>query len=231
MANGNVHYCAGCGAPLDVTINREFIFCQFCGCKNHIASQAMSTTMNLNGGIQVNAKTDVESIINSAEYAVSIGRFDEANDMLISAIMSGVNDYRVYCIKARIDLIQDNNKSLFESLSRLKKLEETQGPEREVTRAVCDLMHFRGRNGVTALHNATFNEFLDWTQYCVEHGADINCVAGMNAVTPISIMFVPVSPRLCKIDGTPFIRDKQKVKAIRNYLLSIGARDKFRFGY
>ena len=231
MANGNVFYCKGCGAPLDVDINREFIFCQYCGCKNQIESQAMATTINVNGQIQVNARTDVESIINSAEYAVSINKLNEANDMLISAIMSGVNDYRIYCIKARIDLIQDNNKSLFDSLTRLRNLEQKQGPDMEVTKAVCELMKFRGKNGVTALHNATFNELMDWTQYCVEHGADVNCVAGMNVVTPISIMFVPISPKLSRLDGTPFIRNKQKVKEIRKYLMSKGARDKFRLGY
>lgn len=231
MADGKVFYCQGCGAALEVDINREFIFCRYCGCRNQIESQAMATTINVNGQIQVNARTDIESIINSAEYAVSIGKIDEANDMLISAIMSGVNDYRVYCIKARIDLIQDNNKSLFESLTRLRNLEQKQSPEGEVTRAVCEFMRFRGKNGVIALHIATFQESMDWTIYCVEHGADINCVAGMNMVTPISIMFVPVSPKLSKMDGTPFVRNKMMVKEIRKYLMSRGARDKFRLGY
>ena len=232
MAEGKVYYCKSCGSPLEIIMNREFVFCQYCGCKNEIASQSMQTTMSVNGGnISINARTDVESIINSAEYAVSIDQLDKANEMLISAIMSGVNDYRIYIIKARIDLLQDNNKSLFESLEKLKKLEMRQGPDREVTEAVCELMHFRGKNGVIVLHNATFHELLDWTMYCVEHGADVNCVAGMNRVTPISIMFVPISPKLSKIDGTPFIRNRQKVKEIRRYLLDQGAYDQFRFGY
>ena len=85
--------------------------------------------------------------------------------------------------------------------------------------------------GVIALHNASFHELMDMVVYCVEHNSDVNCVAGINRVTPISIRFVPVSPSLCKLDGTPFIRNKQKVKEIRRYLMSMGARDSFRFGY
>ena len=151
--------------------------------------------------------------------------------MLPATILSGTNDYRVFIPKSRIDLLTDNNKSLFENIRRLQILEKCQSYEKEVTKAVCELMQFRGANGVIALHNASFHELMDMVVYCVEHNSDVNCVAGMNRVTPISIMFVPVSPSLCKLDGTPFIRNKQKVKEIRRYLMSMGTRDSFRFGY
>lgn len=230
MSDAKVYYCMSCGAALKVEINRSFIFCQFCGCRNEISSQEMKTKIDI-GGISIQAKTDVENIISSAEYAISIKQYEKANEMLIASIMSGVNDYRIYILKARIDLLTDDNKSLFESLHKLRELEKNQSAECEVTNAVCELMKFRGMNGVTALHNATFHEKLELVVYCVEHKSDVNCVAGMNRVTPISIMFVKVSPTLSGLDGTPFVRNKQRVKEIRKYLMSKGARDVFRFGY
>ncbi len=230
MSEARNFYCAGCGAPLNVEMNRAFIFCQFCGCKNEIASQEMKTKINV-GQMEINAKTSVDSMLESAEYSVSIGRYNEANEMLIASIVSGANDYRIYILKAQIDLLTDDNKSLFQSIKKLQALEKTQGPGKEVTNAICELMQFRGQNGVTVLHNATFHELMDMVVYCVEHKSDVNCIAGMNRVSPISIMFVKISPTLSKLDGTPFIRDKQKVKEIRRYLMSKGAKDSFRFGY
>ena len=67
--------------------------------------------------------------------------------------------------------------------------------------------------------------------YCVEHGSDVNCIAGVNRVTPISIMFVPISNKLTGLGGTPFVHHKAAVKEIRRYLMSCGAKDSFRFGY
>lgn len=230
MAGSKACYCVSCGAPLNVEMNREFIFCQYCGTKNMIESQEMKTNINLNG-INIEAKTDVDSIIASAEYAISIAQYDKANEMLVAAIMAGTRDHRIFIAKAKIDLLVDNNKSLFESIRNLQKLERTQSQDNEVTNAVRELMSYRGLNGVTVLHNATFHELMDMVVFCVEHGSDVNCVAGMNRVTPISIMFVPVSKNLSKLDGTPFVRDKAKVKEIRRYLMSKGARDSFRFGY
>lgn len=230
MSEGKVIYCQSCGAALNVEINRAYIFCQFCGTKNVIASEQMNTDINISG-IHIKAKTEIEHIISSAEYAVSIGQYDKANEMLVAAIMSGNEDYRIYITKSKIDLQQDNNRSLFESLRKLQALEQRQGPGREVTKAVCELMHYRGMNGVTALHNAAFHELMDMTVYCVEHGSDVNCIAGMNRVTPISIMFVPISNKLSRLDGTPFVRNKAAVKEIRRYLMSCGARDSYRFGY
>lgn len=230
MADQKVYYCISCGAPLNVQLNRPFIFCQFCGCKNEIASQAMNTNIDL-GNISIQGKTDVEYILDSAEYAISIKDYGKANEMLMASIISGINDYRVYILKARIDLLKDDNKSLFECLEKLREQEMTQSSQREVTKAVCELMRFRGMNGVIALHNAAFHELMDMVVYCVEHGSDVNCIAGMNRVTPISIMFVPISSSLHKLDGTPFVRDKKKVREIRRYLMSKGAKDSFRFGY
>ena len=230
MSEGKVIYCTSCGAPLNVEMNRAFIFCQFCGSKNIIQSQEMNTSINI-GGTNIKAKTDLDSMLNSAEYAVSIGQYDKANEMLIASIMSGCNDYRVFILKAKIDLLTDDNKSLIASLDRLRQFEQQQSNDREVTKAICELMQFRGMNGVIALHIATYHERFDYVVYCVEHGADVNCVAGMNQVTPISIMFVPADGSQSGLDGTPFYHHKQNVKQIRDYLLQHGARDKRRRGY
>ncbi|MBQ3230952.1 MAG: hypothetical protein IJO64_01580 [Clostridia bacterium] len=229
--NGSVvRYCQSCGAALNVEMNRAYIFCQYCGAKNVIASETMKTNINV-GGINIQAKTDIDSLIASAEYAISINQLDKANEMLVAAIMSGTVDHRIFVAKAKIDLLQDNNKSLFDSIHQLRMLEARQSPEREVTRAVFELMRFRGMNGVTVLHNATFHELYDIVVYCVEHGSDVNCIAGMNRVSPISIMFVPVSSSLSGLDGTPFVRNPARVKAIRDYLMAHGAQDCRRRGY
>ena len=129
-----------------------------------------------------------------------------------------------------IALRLDHNRVLFECMDKLMALESVQ-QGREVTDAICRLMNYRGINGVSVLHNATFHELYNIVVYCVEHGADVNMVAGMNQVTPISIMFVPVSRSLSRLDGTPFIRNKAAVKQIRRYLMDHGAYDNFRLGY
>jgi hypothetical protein len=110
---------------LNVEANRAYIFCQYCGAKNVIASEQMKTNINI-GGIQITAKTEIENIIASAEYAVSIGQYSKANEMLVAAIMSGYDDYRIYITKAKIDLQLDHNRSLFESLRKLQQLEQRQ---------------------------------------------------------------------------------------------------------
>lgn len=230
MSEARVLYCQSCGAMLNVEANRAYIFCQYCGAKNVIASEQMKTNINI-GGIQITAKTEIENIIVSAEYAVSIGQYSKANEMLVAAIMSGYDDYRIYITKAKIDLQLDHNRSLFESLRKLQQLEQRQGGNQAVTTAIRELMHYRGKNGVTALHISTFHEQMDMVVYCVEHGSDVNCIAGVNCVTPISIMFVPISSNLTGLDGTPFVHHKAAVKEIRRYLMSCGARDSFRFGY
>ena len=184
----------------------------------------MKTNINI-GGIQITAKTEIENIIASAEYAVSIGQYSKANEMLVAAIMSGYDDYRIYITKAKIDLQLDHNRRLFENLRKLQQLEQRQGGNQAVTTAIRELMHYRGKNGVTALHISTFHEQMDMVVYCVEHGSDVN------RVTPISIMFVPISSKLTGLDGTPFVHHKAAVKEIRRYLMSCGARDFFRFGY
>ena len=230
MSEARVLYCQSCGAMLNVEANRAYIFCQYCGAKNVIASEQMKTNINI-GGIQITAKTEIENIIASAEYAVSIGQYSKANEMLVAAIMSGYDDYRIYITKAKIDLQLDHNRSLFESLRKLQQLEQRQNGNQAVTAAIREFMHYRGKNGVTALHISTFHEQMDMVVYCVEHGSDVNCIAGVNCVTPISIMFVPISSKLTGLDGTPFVHHKAAVKEIRRYLMSCGARDSFRFGY
>lgn len=230
MSEARVLYCQSCGAMLNVEANRAYIFCQYCGAKNVIASEQMKTNINI-GGIQITAKTEIENIIASAEYAVSIGQYSKANEMLVAAIMSGYDDYRIYITKAKIDLQLDHNRSLFESLRKLQQLEQRQNGNQAVTAAIREFMHYRGKNGVTALHISTFHEQMDMVVYCVEHGSDVNCIAGVNRVTPISIMFVPISSKLTGLDGTPFVHHKAAVKEIRRYLMSCGARDSFRFGY
>lgn len=228
--NAKVIKCGSCSGTLNVETNRAYIFCQYCGCKNIIESEQMQVSVQVGDSINVDAKTNFDSLVESADYAIAINKFDKANELLISAIISGCNDYRVYIKKAMIDLHTDDNRSLFESIKKLISLEHKQ-TAREVTNAIEELMYYRGLNGVTVLHAATFHERFDMVVYCVEHGADVNSIARMDRVTPISVMFVPISRTVSKLDGTPFIRNKAVVKQIRNYLLSKGARDRFRFGY
>lgn len=154
MSEARVLYCQSCGAMLNVEANRAYIFCQYCGAKNVIASEQMKTNINI-GGIQITAKTEIENIIASAEYAVSIGQYSKANEMLVAAIMSGYDDYRIYITKAKIDLQLDHNRSLFESLRKLQQLEQRQNGNQAVTAAIREFMHYRGKNGVTALHIST----------------------------------------------------------------------------
>lgn len=224
-----VIYCMSCGAALNVEMNRSMIFCMYCGAKNVISGQEMHTNFNI-GGASVQARTDMESLLNSAEYAYRIGQYDRANETLMNLVMSGMNDWRIYLLKGKIDLMLDTNAQLFDDVRMLRQMEPMQ-KNGEVTRAIAELMQCRGVNGVSVLHNAAFHEDMEMVRFCVERGADVNLIAGMNRVTPVSIMFVPISASLSKLDGTPFIRDKEKVRQIRRYLMQHGARDQFRFGY
>lgn len=225
--DAKVIYCSACGAQLNTSINQAFVFCQFCGSKNFIESQQMATNIKV-GNTNIEARTDVDSILNTIEFYISEKRYEDAKESVAAAILSGCADYRVYINKAMINLQLDDNRALFEAMDKLIDLEKKQTGT-EVTDAVKKLMWYRGMNGVQVLHNATFHENFPLVQYCVEHGADVNSVAGMNRVTPISIMFVPVSKNLQKIDGTPFVRNMKMVKQIRSYLMQNGAKDKFRW--
>lgn len=225
-----VLYCKSCGAALNVELNRPFIYCIYCGTKNIIEDQQMRTDITM-GNVRVKAQTSLESMLASAQYAFQAEQYDKANEILMAVVMSGVADYRVYLLKARIDLKLDKNRQLFEDIRALRRMEARQSAKGEVTAAVRALMQSRGKAGVNPLHIATFHEDMEMVQYCVERGADVNLVAGMNRVTPISIMFVPVSAKLSGLDGTPFVRHKQKVKEIRHYLMQHGAHDIFRMGY
>lgn len=221
----------GCGAALDVEMNRAYIFCKYCGTKTVIQNEIMKTNINVGNDINISAKTDMDTLIKTAKYAVSLGQYDKANELIMASILSGSNNYEIYITKAMIDLQKDDGKSLFESIRKLRELEKVQ-KNNEVTEAINELMHYTSKKaGVTVLHNATFHEQFDMVKFCVEHGSDVNLVVGMNRVSPISIMFVPVSNKLHKIDGTPFVRNKKMVKQIRDYLVANGAYDKFRFGY
>lgn len=66
--------------------------------------------------------------------------------MLVAAIMSGYDDYRIYITKAKIDLQLDHNRRLFENLRKLQQLEQRQGGNQAVTTAIRELMIIHGRN-------------------------------------------------------------------------------------
>ncbi len=224
MSEAKILHCSGCGEALDVGINQSFVFCKYCGAKNIIDSQQMKSNVSF-GNINISANVGTDNLIQTAEYAISVGDLQKASELLMSAVMSGNSDYRVYIYKAQIDLQMDDNKSLFESLEKLEQIEKTNGSE-EMSAAIKKLMAYRGTNGVIALHNAAFHERLDLVKFCVEHGADVNCHAGMNNVTPLTIMYVPIDPTTqSKLDGTPFVRNKEAVKQIREYLIANGAID------
>ena len=225
-----VLYCMSCGAALNVELNRPFVYCTYCGAKNIIQGQEMQTDIKM-GNMRVKGQTSLESMLASAQFAFQAEQYEKANEILMAVVMSGVADHNVYLLKARIDLMMDKNGQLFEDIRALQRLEARQSARGEVTAAVRKLMQCRGKNGVSALHNATYHEDMEMVQYCVEHGADVNLVAGMRRVTPISIMFVPVSANVARLDGTPFVRNKQRVRQIRRYLMQHGAHDVFRIGY
>ena len=92
-----------------------------------------------------------------------------------------------------------------------------------ITRAICELMRYRGLNGITLLHLAAYQVMFDQVVYCVEHQADVNSIAGSNQVTPISIMFRPENVRVQT--------NRPGIKAIRDYLMSRGAWDIKRRGF
>ncbi len=224
MSEAKILHCSGCGEALDVGINQSFVFCKYCGAKNIIDSQQMKSNVRF-GNINISANVGTDNLIQTAEYAISVGDLRKASELLMSAVMSGNSDYRVYIYKAQIDLQMDDNKSLFESLETLERIEKASSSE-EMSVAIKKLMAYRGAHGVTALHNAAFHERLDLVKFCVEHGADVNCHAGMNNVTPLTIMYVPIDPtKQSKLDGTPFVRNKESVKQIREYLIANGAVD------
>ncbi len=229
MTDAKILQCSGCGATLDVAINKSFVFCKYCGAKNIIDSQQMKSNVSF-GNINISANVETDNLIKTAEYAISVSDLQKASELLISAVMSGNSDYRVYICKSKIALQTDDNKSLFESLEKLEQIEKTNDSE-EIRTAIKELMSYRGKNGVIALHNASFHERLDLVKFCVEHGADVNCHAGMNNVTPITILYLPINPKTqSKLDGTPFVRNKKAVKQIREYLKSNGAIDS-KFGF
>lgn len=229
MSESSVIKCQNCGAPLAVELNRAYLFCQYCGCKNVIHSEQIQTELKI-GSVEIKAKTDFESMLSTIEYFIDAKNYEKADEMISAAILTGNRDYRLYIQKAMLNLQTDDNASLFSTLNMLKRLEENQQAG-EVTEAIRRLMSYRGKNGVQPLHIATFHEDMEQVEFCVDHGSDLNSIAGMNRVTPISIMFVPISKNSQKLDGTPFIRNKAKVKQIRRYLLARGAHDKFRLGY
>ena len=194
------------------------------GSKNKVFFQEKNfneTIENVSSFINVN----IDQLIQSAEYAISVENFQQAKDFLVSAVADGRPDYRIYICHAHLGLKMDHGEILFDSLEKLQILEKRK-PSETMTEDIKRLMSYRGVNGVTALHCAAYHERLDLVQFCVEHGADVNCIAGMNKVTPLTIMYVHVdSKAYTKLDGTPFIRDKEKVNEIRKYLIAHGATD------
>lgn len=230
MENIRTIHCVNCNAPITVEINRARVFCNFCGAQNIINSEEMKVNINVNNGVKIDAKTDNDSLKRAIEFAISSKNFAKAKELIMTAIITGTNDYYIYILKAMVDLQLDDNAGLFDALDNIIDMEKINSSEK-MKQDIKKLMSYRGKNGVQILHNATFHERLDIVKYCIEHGSDVNSVAGMNKVTPISIMFVPISSNLSKLDGTPFVRDKNKVKEIRNYLMNHGARDRARFGY
>jgi predicted RNA-binding Zn-ribbon protein involved in translation (DUF1610 family) len=230
MSNTGITYCQSCGAPLNPEMNCTTIDCPYCGASNALKTTSMKSSISIGDGVNISADVGMDNLIRSAQYAISIGQYDKANEIILASIMTGVHDYRLYITKAMADLKTDDNQSLFDCLERLREM-ELQSGSAQITAAIDALMQYRGVNGVTPLHNATFHERMDLVQFCVEHHSDVNLVAGMNCVTPISIMFVPISRKLSKIDGTPFVHNKQAVKQIRKYLMQYGAKDSWRPGY
>ena len=215
--------CGGCGAPLPININQQIIYCQHCGTANQIPQQAVNSTLNF-AGVQVKTQTDTESMLRSAEYLITCNQHEKAKDVLFTAIMSGADDYRIYLLKVQLDMWGEEDMITFTDLDKLKTYEASyQNRDGSVSRAICELMRYRGMNGITLLHLAAYQVMFDQVVYCVDHQSDVNSIAGSNQVTPISIMFRPENVRLQN--------NKAGVKAIRDYLMAHGARDIRRRGF
>jgi hypothetical protein len=224
MHNVTTFHCSSCGAVLDAEMNREYIFCKYCGSKNKIETEAMRTNINL-GNINITAKTELSNLMALTEYAIELKQFDRANEMLMAAILNSGDDYRIYICRAMIGL-HINPGAFFWALEKLKILESKQR-NGAITNAIRELMMYRGHEGLTALHFATFYERNDLVVFCVEHGSDVNAIGGVNNDTPISIMFRSVPSFVTAVttnDGRLFIRNKGNAKATRNYLWQHGAR-------
>jgi len=228
MNNPTRIYCSSCGAILDFEINREYIFCKYCGSKNRLEHEAMRTNINV-GNINITAKTDLDNLVSYTKYLIGTQQYGKADEVLSAIMLSGCDDYRVYICKTMIDLNTGNDRSLFYAMEKLKSLVYTQH-DNEITHAIEELMAYKGYEGITVLHVATFNEKYDIVKFCVEHGSDVNAICWAAEVTPISIMFMPLPEDFQKIDGTTF-RDKNTVKIIRNYLMNHGATDKWRISH
>jgi ankyrin repeat protein len=236
--------CSACGAVLDAEINREYIFCKYCGSKNRIENEAMRTNINV-GNINIVAKTDLDNLLSSAKYLTGIRQFYKANEILMAVLISGCEDYRVHTCKATIDLHTNDVPSLLYSMEKLKTLEVGQ-QNKEVTQAIKDLSLCRGLKGFTALHIACLFRRYDLVAFFVKHGSDVNAVAeydycahcggaapcnkhseagiGKTKVTPISILFADSYRDKFNITTN---EDKENVRTIRKYLIQHGAKDKW----
>jgi hypothetical protein len=142
MSNTTIVHCSACGAVLDAEINREYIFCKYCGSKNRIDSEGMRTSINL-GNINITAKTELDNLISLTEYVIELNQFDRANEMLMAAILNSGGDYRVYICKAMIGL-HINPGVFLEALEKLKMFESKQS-DNASTQAIRKLMGYRGR--------------------------------------------------------------------------------------
>lgn len=47
MSDAKTIYCNSCGAPLNVEMNRAYIFCQYCRAKTMLPSELMKTSINI----------------------------------------------------------------------------------------------------------------------------------------------------------------------------------------
>lgn len=213
----NVFKCTSCGAVLRPTMNQSITYCPFCGTPNEIASHKMGAKVATEN-LVITAETNIESILNSTNFQISSRHMNEASRLLNAAILAGHSDYRIYILKAQIDLSTNDNQKLIESLSWLQKYEAAAkgDDKRNVEEAIKDLMKYQGYSGMIPLHVATFMENYDMTVFCVEHGADVNALTSVNSarVTPISIMYV-YQPGIT--------RNKSNVSKIESYLIEHGA--------
>jgi len=246
MNNPTRIYCTSCGAVLDSEINREYIFCKYCGSKNRLEHEAMRTNINV-GNINIAAKTDLNNLLSSAKYFAGIRQFDKANEVITAAIISGYEDYRMYICKAMIDLQTNNAHSLLYAIEKLKTLETTQ-QNNEITKAIEELAIYKEPEGFTILHIASLFQRYDLVLFCVEHGSNVNAVAkygwcedcsvatpckhgkdnmwySEKSVTPITVMFSANTKT--KFNAT-FNENKESVNAIRKYLMQRGAKDRLR---
>lgn len=227
--NEGVHTirCESCGAPLKVTMNCSRVVCEFCGAENAVDREQMKAKYSVYPGVEVGANTSIEGILNAVVYELNVGNANNADKLLVSAILSGSNDYRIYGYKTVVELKRGNTKSIVKCIKSLiqirGKIDATKHDE--FKRFIRGVMRIQGLCGMNALTSCIIEKSLEGVQFCVENGADKNgkfCGIYMYDLCNCNVF---VDPNTGVYTMTKGAQDATS-KKIKEYLKSQGAQRK-----